>query len=271
MPAPTAAVEAAEILEDVAREKRHIALQSKTLAERDEQQARAAETLAREESARAEADMQKARELAAKAQRDVEAVAHEEAQLAIDMKAERQLETRAAAPSNRQQGFGACALNELGYAREHERVISLAKAKIYKEEEHVAAEKKRVAAEQRSAQLAREVAERELAQAQHDIHEAAVERSYANASAEVFAAEARQASEAQVLAATAIFKAIDSDGNGQLSVLELHCKLADFGLGEPAIEQLFSSLDTNHDGNVSLAEWTAGYAQYHTVFGYHNH
>jgi|AACY02.9.fsa_nt_gi hypothetical protein len=45
---------------------------------------------------------------------------------------------------------------------------------------------------------------------------------------------------------------------------------ADFGLGEREIEQLFSTLDANHDGSVSRAEWTAGYGRYHALFGHHN-
>jgi|EP01049_Picozoa_sp_SAG25_P021539 hypothetical protein len=69
-------------LEDGAREKRRIALKAKEVAEREEQQARAAETLARSESAHADADLQRARELEHEAQRGLEAVARDEAQLA---------------------------------------------------------------------------------------------------------------------------------------------------------------------------------------------
>jgi hypothetical protein len=186
--------------------------------------------------------------------------------IAIDLRAERQLEARAAAPSNR-QGYGARALNELGYAREQQQEVAAAKARIEQERVHLEVEKQQATDEHRAAEVARAVAERELAQAERDTREAAVERNLANAAEEVFAHDARLASQAQVAVAAAIFKAIDSDGNGQLSPLELHCKLADFGLGEPAIEQLFSSLDTNLDGSVSQTEWTAGYARYHALFG----
>jgi hypothetical protein len=62
-----------------------------------------------------------------------------------------------------------------------------------------------------------------------------------------------------------IFQALDSDGNGSLSLSELHCKLSDFGLGEEEIERVFFALDTDGDGEVSQAEFVAGFGKYQYV------
>ncbi len=65
-----------------------------------------------------------------------------------------------------------------------------------------------------------------------------------------------------------IFTSLDTDGNGSLSMSELHCRLSDFGLGEDQIERVFFALDTNHDGVVDKQEFVDGFSKYqHIVSG----
>lgn len=65
-----------------------------------------------------------------------------------------------------------------------------------------------------------------------------------------------------------IFTSLDTDGNGSLSMSELHCRLSDFGLGEDQIERVFFALDTNHDGVVDKQEFVNGFSKYqHIVSG----
>ena len=59
-------------------------------------------------------------------------------------------------------------------------------------------------------------------------------------------------------AAEAMFKEMDTDGNGALDTSEFQCKCSDFGLEDAAIEALFITLDTNSDGQISLEEFTGG-------------
>ena len=85
--------------------------------------------------------------------------------------------------------------------------------------------------------------------------------------------------------AEAVFKHIDTNGDGELDPRELQCRLSDFGvevclavcahylpetvglrLGmcnqDQNIELLFYRLDLNHDGVIDLEEFIAGYDQY---------
>ena len=51
--------------------------------------------------------------------------------------------------------------------------------------------------------------------------------------------------------ARAIFKMIDTDGDGTLSPLELSSKLSDFGISDEEIQSLFMLLDSDGDGEVA--------------------
>ena len=62
--------------------------------------------------------------------------------------------------------------------------------------------------------------------------------------------------------ARAVFAALDADGDGALSALELSNRLSDFGLGDEEISTLFLQLDRNGDGQVDLEEWLFGYGRY---------
>ena len=61
--------------------------------------------------------------------------------------------------------------------------------------------------------------------------------------------------------AAAVFKAVDADSDGSLTLSEMQMKLSDFGVEDNQIEQLFYAMDVNHDGRVSLDEFIAGYRQ----------
>ena len=61
--------------------------------------------------------------------------------------------------------------------------------------------------------------------------------------------------------AMAVFKAVDADSDGSLTLSEMQMKLSDFGVEDNQIEQLFYAMDVNHDGRVSLDEFIAGYRQ----------
>ena len=67
--------------------------------------------------------------------------------------------------------------------------------------------------------------------------------------------------------ARAIFKTIDTDGDGALSSSELSCRLSDFGLGDDEILALFVRLDTDGDGCIDEAEWIAGFESYKAIAG----
>ena len=60
-------------------------------------------------------------------------------------------------------------------------------------------------------------------------------------------------------AAQAMFRAMDTDGSGLLDASELQLRCSDFGMDDSAIDELFSALDANSDGMISLDEFTAGY------------
>jgi hypothetical protein len=64
-----------------------------------------------------------------------------------------------------------------------------------------------------------------------------------------------------------MFKSMDADGNGALDTSEFQCKCSDFGMDDASIQQLFLQLDTNSDGNVSLDEFTAGWAKFQEAQG----
>jgi Ca2+-binding EF-hand superfamily protein len=61
--------------------------------------------------------------------------------------------------------------------------------------------------------------------------------------------------------AKAVFKALDANSDGGLTLSEMQLKMADFGVADDQIEQLFIAMDANHDGCVSLDEFIAGYRQ----------
>ncbi|EOD20354.1 hypothetical protein EMIHUDRAFT_207498 [Emiliania huxleyi CCMP1516] len=68
--------------------------------------------------------------------------------------------------------------------------------------------------------------------------------------------------------ADAAFAALDLDGNGSLSVAELHEKLG--GVEGPsyssvAVERIFDQLDVDGNGEISLAEFRGGYARYRAM------
>jgi len=62
--------------------------------------------------------------------------------------------------------------------------------------------------------------------------------------------------------AEAVFKHIDTDGNGLLDPCEMQCRLSDFGVEDQNIELLFYRLDLNQDGVIDLDEFIGGYGQY---------
>ena len=67
---------------------------------------------------------------------------------------------------------------------------------------------------------------------------------------------------------TEISVSLDLDGNGSLSVAELHEKLG--GVEGPsyssvAVERIFDQLDADGNGEISLAEFRGGYARYRAM------
>ena len=72
---------------------------------------------------------------------------------------------------------------------------------------------------------------------------------------------------ARLQAAEAMFKDMDTDGNGALDTMEFQCKCSDFGLDDASIQRLFLQLDTNSDGQISLDEFTAGWAKFQEAQG----
>ena len=68
------------------------------------------------------------------------------------------------------------------------------------------------------------------------------------------------ASEAQ-----AIFKQIDTNGDGALDMTELSTKLSDFGMSEEKIMSLFVAMDKDGNGVVDATEWEQGYAEYQAM------
>jgi uncharacterized protein YkwD len=67
--------------------------------------------------------------------------------------------------------------------------------------------------------------------------------------------------------AEAIFAQLDRDGDGVLTITELTCRLADFGLSDEEITALFFRLDLNGDGQIDRSEWSAGFAAYQQAIG----
>ena len=59
--------------------------------------------------------------------------------------------------------------------------------------------------------------------------------------------------------AKAVFKAVDTDGDGQLSLAEMQSKCSDFGMDDMEIQQLFLAMDVDASGAVDLGEFIAGY------------
>ena len=55
--------------------------------------------------------------------------------------------------------------------------------------------------------------------------------------------------------AKALFRQMDTNGDGQLSSSEMHSRLSDHGLADEQIEQLFLRMDLNGDGFVDMWEW----------------
>jgi len=65
------------------------------------------------------------------------------------------------------------------------------------------------------------------------------------------------------------FRALDTSGDGLLSLSEITCALSDFGLSEEEIDRMIMKLDTNLDGVVDEAEFVAGYKHWTTVVSAH--
>jgi len=61
-----------------------------------------------------------------------------------------------------------------------------------------------------------------------------------------------------------IFKAIDTNGDGELDTLEMSTRLSDFGMSEEKINALFISMDTDGNGIIDALEWERGYEEYET-------
>lgn len=59
-----------------------------------------------------------------------------------------------------------------------------------------------------------------------------------------------------------MFKEMDTDGSNALDTSEFQCKCSDFGLDDASIQTLFLTLDTNSDGEISLDEFTEGWAKF---------
>ena len=73
------------------------------------------------------------------------------------------------------------------------------------------------------------------------------------------------------LEAAAVFRAIDTDSSGSISMSELTSRLADFGLTDESVElvamQLMTIMDEDGDGEISEAEWGAAYPAWQKVQG----
>ena len=256
--------EAVELEED-AKHRRSLALQARRVEEDAERHAAAAAAEAAREEAVALSDLQKAEALLAEAAREKEQVQHDEEKFLADLQEERVLERRAA-PSNR-QGYGSRDLNSFEYQLDKENEVREKKAELMAEKRALNAEKTAFKAVESEAAEAAARAQQELEMAQRAKAEATREEKIAHDAEAAFARDAQEVMSAQHKAAAAIFKAMDCDGNGTLSYSEMHSKLHDFGLGDREIENLFTTLDTNHDGVVSAAEFDAGYAKYHSLWG----
>ena len=70
---------------------------------------------------------------------------------------------------------------------------------------------------------------------------------------------------AAVSEAQAIFKQIDTNGDGALDMTELSTKLSDFGMSEEKIMSLFVAMDKDGNGVVDATEWEQGYAEYQAM------
>ena len=56
-----------------------------------------------------------------------------------------------------------------------------------------------------------------------------------------------------------MFRAININKDGVLSLGELHCKLSDMGMSDDQIEKLMYTLDTDRSDTVDMTEWIDGY------------
>ena len=60
----------------------------------------------------------------------------------------------------------------------------------------------------------------------------------------------------------AIFNAIDEDGSGTIENHELLMYLVVRGIADETIREIFKSVDCDHDGKITQAEWRKGFAKY---------
>ena len=71
--------------------------------------------------------------------------------------------------------------------------------------------------------------------------------------------------------ATAVFRAIDTDSSGSISMSELTSRLADFGLTDESVEvvavQLMTVMDADGDGEINESEWLDAYPAWQKVQG----